>query len=136
MRTVPDWDEYFLSIAKVVATRSKDSQTQVGTVIVAPDRRIVSVGYNGMLPGFEESEAIWEASTKYAFVVHSEANAITHAGRSLKGATLYCTHYACSECAKLIVNSGITKLIYLDNKHENEVSKKLLQNIEVIKFGV
>ena len=76
-----NWDEYFISIAKLSAMRSKDPNTQVGCCIVSEDNRILSVGYNGAPNGFNDDNFPWERegdrlNTKYMYVCHSEINAI------------------------------------------------------------
>ncbi len=117
------WHEYFMSIALLSAQRSKDSNTQVGACIVNEEHRIVSVGYNGMPTGCEDDEMPWEREgmplqTKYPFVCHAELNAILNsAAVSLKGCTLFVTLFPCNECAKAIIQSGIRKVVYLDNKY-------------------
>jgi dCMP deaminase len=120
------WNEYYMGIALLTAKRSKDPSTQVGSCIVSPDNRLISVGYNGfpksqlpvdvdaILPWGKSSEN--ELENKYPYVVHSEPNAILHARESVKGCTMYLTWFPCSDCAKTIAQSGISKLVYL---HEN-----------------
>jgi dCMP deaminase len=117
------WKEYFMSIALLSAQRSKDSNTQVGACIVNDGNKIVSVGYNGMPTGCEDSEMPWEREgdlldTKYAFVCHAELNAILNRGEtSLKGAKLYVSLFPCNECAKAIIQCGIAEVIYCENKY-------------------
>lgn len=114
MRTVKSWHTYFLDLALMVATRSKDPNTQVGAVIVNPDKSVVETGYNGFAPGIAETPERWERPTKYEFVIHAEQNAIGRAarfGKVVNGSTLYCTHFPCRECAKMIIASGI-KAVY------------------------
>jgi Deoxycytidylate deaminase len=124
------WDEYFMGIALLSAQRSKDSNTQVGACIVNSENKIVSVGYNGMPTGCSDDEMPWERSaesaldTKYPFVCHAELNAILNSNiPSLAGATLYVTLFPCNECAKAIIQCGIKRVVYLDNKYAdtNEV---------------
>ena len=117
------WHEYFMSIALLSAQRSKDSNTQVGACIVNEEHRIVSVGYNGMPTGCADDDMPWEREgemlqTKYPYVCHAELNAILNsAAVSLKGCTLFVTLFPCNECAKAIIQSGIRKVVYLDNKY-------------------
>lgn len=110
-RSVIDWDRYFMEIAKVVALRSKDPNTQVGAVIVTADNHIVSTGYNGFPPGINESGR-WDREGKHKFVLHAEVNAICHAPTRLQGHTVYTTLFPCLNCAKTIASSGIAKLVY------------------------
>lgn len=118
------WDEYFMGIAMLSAQRSKDNSTQVGACIVNPEKKIVAVGYNGMPTGCNDDEMPWERQadsaldTKYPFVCHAELNAILNRNAaSLAGCTLYVTLYPCNECAKAIIQSGIKRVVYYDNKY-------------------
>jgi dCMP deaminase len=132
------WDEYFLAIAKIAEKRSKDPSTQVGAVIVNSDRQIIATGYNGFPRGLDDDAYLWDREnenwelTKYPYVVHAESNAILNSTRELKGASIYVSLFPCNECAKLIVQSGIVKVIYADDKYDgtpiNNVSKKILKN--------
>lgn len=123
------WDKYFMEIAKLSTQRSKDPKTQVGAVIVNPnDHHIISVGYNGMPRGINDefyfyckqpfipSTPVWNDDIKNKLVVHAEANAILNTNEDLHGAIMYVTQYPCNECAKLIVQKGIKKVIYADDK--------------------
>ena len=117
------WDEYFMGIAILSAQRSKDSNTQVGACIVNEEKKIVSVGYNGMPTGCDDDQMPWEREgdssldTKYPFVCHAELNAILNCNTDLHGCTLYVTLFPCNECAKAIIQSGIRRIVYLDNKY-------------------
>lgn len=118
------WDEYFMGIALLSAQRSKDNSTQVGACIVNNEKKIVSVGYNGMPTGCLDDEMPWERTgdnvldTKYPFVCHAELNAILNSSiHGVNGATLYVTLFPCNECAKAIIQCGIKKVVYLDNKY-------------------
>lgn len=88
------WDEYFMGIAQLSALRSKDPNTQVGACIVSPEKKIMSMGYNGFPRGCSDDEFPWERQgaaleTKYPFVCHAELNAILNAhGRNLEGSTI------------------------------------------------
>ena len=117
------WDEYFMGIALLSAMRSKDENTQVGACIVNDENKILSLGYNGMPIGCPDSEMPWKRSgapldTKYMFVCHAEFNAILNSpAPSLKGAKIYTTLFPCNECAKAIIQCGITEIIYLSDKY-------------------
>lgn len=117
------WDEYFMGIALLSAQRSKDSNTQVGACIVNPEHKIVSMGYNGMPIGCDDDAMPWEREgdfleTKYPFVCHAELNAILNSSAvSLKDCTIYVTLFPCNECAKAIIQSGIRRVVYLENKY-------------------
>lgn len=106
------WDNRFMQMAELVASWSKDPSTKVGAIIVDYDRRIIGTGYNGFPRGVNDSPERYEDKpVKYKLVVHSEANAILNAVRSVSGQTLYTTKYPCSECAKLIIQSGISLVV-------------------------
>ncbi|MCR5430722.1 MAG: dCMP deaminase family protein [Eubacterium sp.] len=125
------WDEYFMGIAKLSALRSKDPNTQVGACIVSDDNKILSMGYNGMPIGCDDDEFPWNRDSedpydnKYYYSTHSELNAIlNYRGGSLEGAKIYVTLFPCNECAKAIIQCGIKKVIYDDNKYEDTSSVK------------
>lgn len=131
------WEEYFMGIAQLSARRSKDPNTQVGACIVNKNNIILSTGYNGMPKGCSDDDLPWErdgafVKTKYAYVCHAELNAILNSdGRSLIDAILYVTCFPCNECAKAIIQAGIKKVIYLEDKYPDadatQVSKRLLE---------
>jgi dCMP deaminase len=106
----PSWPEYFMSIAEVVASRSPDPKTKVGSVLVK-NNRIASTGYNGAPAGFNGTD--WTTESKYQHVVHSELNCLLYAGiDKSQGATLYVTHSPCCECAKAIAAAGVSEVYY------------------------
>lgn len=122
------WDEYFMGVAILSAKRSKDPSTQVGACVVNKDKRIIGIGYNGFPTGCSDEDFPWgkadedKLNTKYPYVVHAEPNAILNCTSSLKDSTLYVTLFPCNECAKLIIQSGIKKVIYMSDKYRNDVS--------------
>lgn len=123
------WDEYFMGIALLSAQRSKDNNTQVGACIVNTERKIVSVGYNGMPTGCCDDDMPWEREgggfldTKYPYVCHAELNAILNSSSiAFSGCTLYVTLFPCNECAKAIIQSGIKKVVYYSNKYAGSES--------------
>ena len=122
------WDEYFMGVAGLSAMRLKDPHTQVGCCIVSSDHKILSMGYNGLPRGCSDDDFPWKREgppleNKYFYTTHSELNAIlNYRGGSLEGATLYVTLFPCNECAKAIIQSGITEIVYDSDKYENEPS--------------
>lgn len=107
-----NWHAYFMSLAAAVATKSKDPSTKVGAVIVCPQNRVVSTGWNGFARGCDDSPEIYaDRAKKYSRTVHAEANAILFAQRNLAHHRLYCTMAPCDRCAALIVQSGIACVI-------------------------
>lgn len=117
------WDEYFMGIAKLSGMRSKDPNTQVGACIVDQNNKILSVGYNGFPMGCSDDDFPWDRDgdvihSKYAYVTHSELNAIlNYRGGSLQGAKLYVSLFPCNECAKAIIQCGIRTVIYDSDKY-------------------
>lgn len=122
------WDEYFMGVAKLSGQRSKDPNTQVGSCIVSANNKILSMGYNGLPIGCSDDEFPWaregdELDTKYLFVTHSELNAIlNYRGGSLDGSKLYVTLFPCNECAKALIQSGISQVIYYEDKYADSDS--------------
>ncbi len=122
------WDEYFMGIAQLSALRSKDPSTQVGACIVDGERKVVSIGYNGMPRGVDDDALPWDHGTgldsKYLYVCHAEFNAIlnTRDGAHLNGCVIYVTLFPCNECAKAIIQVGIKEVVFLSDKHADEVS--------------
>ena len=106
------WRDRFFALARLVATWSKDPSTQVGAVIVRPDRTIVSVGYNGFPRGTDDHHQLLNnRETKLRRTVHAEVNAILTAKQDLSGCTLYVTPlHPCASCAGIIVQSGIKEV--------------------------
>ncbi len=114
--TRPSWDEYFMRIAKEVATRATCPRRSVGAVIVL-DRRILTTGYNGAPHGLahctEVGCKIVDGHCQRA--LHAEQNAILQAalnGVSTRGATVYVTCQPCNACAKMIINAGIVRVVF------------------------
>lgn len=130
------WDEYFMGIALLSAKRSKDPNTQVGACIVSSANKIMSVGYNGFPLGCSDEEFPWERTgdeydTKYPYVCHAELNAIlNNAGGDLRGCKIYVALFPCNECAKAIIQCGITEVVYLSDKYADtpgtRASKRML----------
>ena len=112
------WTEYFQRVARLTSLRSKDPSCRVGCVIVSPDKRIISTGYNGMV-ACKNNDTLFPwckgegINNKKHFVVHAEVNAIINATASLKNARMFCMRFPCCECAKLIAQSGI-KIVYYE----------------------
>ena len=140
------WDEYFMGLAHLSALRSKDPNTQVGAAIVDENHRVVSVGYNGFPTGVSDDEFPWSReggvlTSKYAFVVLAELNAILNSQRSVRGCTIYVSLFPCNECAKAIIQSGIKKIVYESDKYNgvdtNIASKRMLKaaGVELVRIS-
>ena len=100
-----------MKLAEEVATWSKDPSTKVGAIITDHSNRVIGLGYNGFPRGVSDTEDRYaDKLVKYGLIVHAEANAILNALTSVKECLLYTTKFPCSECAKLIIQSGIVKV--------------------------
>src|SRR6266508_736022 len=115
LRAVPSWDQYYLSVCKVVASRSKDPNTQLGCVIAGPAHEIRSTGYNSFPRGIRDDvpERL-RRPAKYLWIEHAERNAICNAARAgtpLEGCTLYVEIMPCMDCARAIVQAGIREVV-------------------------
>lgn len=109
---VTKWDHRFLALARFVANFSKDPSTKVGAV-VADEKRIISLGYNGFPPDIEDlPERLENREYKYKHIIHGEINAINFARESLLGKTLYTIPFMpCTVCAEEIIKRGITRVV-------------------------
>lgn len=107
------WDKHFLSFAKFVSTVSKDPSKKVGAVLVSPERRVVSTGYNGFARGVIDSpERYNDRETKLRMVLHAEENAISFAKQDLTGHSLFVFPTApCAHCASVIIQAGIKRVV-------------------------
>jgi len=106
------WDARFLEMAELVSSWSKDPSTKVGCIIVNSERTVLSVGFNGLPRGVEDtSERLNNRETKYRMVQHAEANAIQNSQGNLRGATAYVTHKPCSNCCGALIQAGIAKIV-------------------------
>ncbi len=127
----PTWDQMYMTMCYLVSMRSQDRSTHAGTVIVAPDHTIRSIGYNDLPRGIEDEGSIGEDELpsrrsridgqKYMWTEHSERNAIYNAGRngvSLIGCTLYVNWLPCVDCARSIIQSGVTEVVIHEQGQE------------------
>jgi dCMP deaminase len=139
-----NWDEYFMLQAMMSSFKSKDPNTKVGCVFVDDNNHQLSMGYNGQIAGIDESKIPWGNNKtvpldqqKYAYVVHSEANAILHAKADLANSRCYVTLFPCHECAKMIATVKVKEVIYLSDKYvdtvENQIAKRIFE-MSGIKF--
>lgn len=139
----PDWDEYFMDIAHVVARRGNCSRRKVAALIVS-DRRIISTGYNGTPRGIENcceggcprcaSDAPSGSELGECICAHAEENAIVQAafhGISVRDGALYCTLSPCLMCTKMIINAGIKEVVYETEYHFSEQARGLFRTAGV-----
>ncbi|MCQ2802386.1 MAG: dCMP deaminase family protein [Bacilli bacterium] len=127
MKSNITWDEYFMGIAQLSALRSKDPNTKVGACITNKEKKVVSIGYNGMPRNICDEDLSWNKNegldNKYLYVCHAELNAILNAnGKNLNDCTCYVTLFPCNECAKALIQVGIKEVVYLDNKYADTIT--------------
>ena len=140
------WNDTFMNTAILFSKRSKDPSTQVGCCIVDELNRVVGIGYNGFPRNCSDSDFPWSregVDNKYLYVVHAEQNAILNSTMfSLNNCTLYTTLFPCNKCTQSIIQKGISKVIYLDNKYNDKIefiaSKKMLlsADVKLVKYNV
>ena len=143
----PSWDEYFIDIVDLIKTRSTCVRRQVGALIVK-DKRILATGYNGAPMGCKHCTQIGCLREELGIPsgqrhelcrgIHAEQNAIIQAaysGVSVKGGVLYVTNQPCVLCAKMIINSGIVKIVFKGD-YPDELAMKMLREagIRVVKY--
>ena len=122
-----------MKIAETVALKSKDPSSKMGCVIVDPKKRVVSLGYNGMLQGADESKmTLSERPMKYYFAIHSEMNAVLFAHQDLSGCTVYNRVATCENCLKYCLQAGIKRFVYQELRvHSHSTDpKKSMTNVE------
>lgn len=127
------WDEYFMKIAETVALKSKDPSSKMGCVIVDKNKRVVSLGYNGMVQGADEAKmTLSERPMKYYFAIHSEMNAVIFAHQDLSGCTVYNRVATCENCLKYCLQAGITRFVYEELRvHSHSTDpKRSMTNVE------
>lgn len=110
-----NWDAYFMSMARLAATRSKDRSTKVGCVLVGADNEVVSTGYNSFPRGInDDAPERHERPEKYKWTEHAERNAIYNAARigaSTKGTRAYVPWFPCMDCARALVQAGVVEVV-------------------------
>jgi len=144
----PSWDEYFMEVAQVVAKRSTCLRRRIGAILVK-DKRILATGYNGAPSGLrhcdevgclrEELKVPSGERHEICRALHAEQNALVqaaHYGISVKGATLYTTTEPCILCAKMLINAGISRIVYM-NQYPDGLAREMLKEagVEVVRFG-
>ena len=139
MSEIPSWDQYYLDICKVVASRSKDPNTQIGCVIIGPNREIRSTGYNSFPRGIRDDVPERLARpAKYLWIEHAERNAICNAARAgtaTEACTIYVEIMPCMDCARAIVQAGIVEVVVSDERmkqYTSELYDQHFHNSEVL----
>jgi dCMP deaminase len=139
----PSWDEYFMEITRLVVSRSTCLRRQVGAVIVK-DKKILATGYNGAPSGLAHcidrgclrDELGIPSGERHELCrgLHAEQNAIIQAayhGVSINGATLYCTNLPCIICTKMLINAGITRVVY-EGGYTDDLARQMWEESKVI----
>lgn len=131
----PDWDSYFLKIAFAVSERSTCDRAFVGCVLVL-DKRILTTGFNGSPTGQPHCDEVGHLLVEDHCVrtIHAETNAIIQAalhGVSTRGSTCYVTHFPCINCTKVLINSGITRLVYSEAYRPDPFALDFLQSAAI-----
>ena len=133
MKTI-SWDECFMTMAETVSMRSKDMTTKVGVIIVSEEKNHVAIGYNGFPTGMSENQSRWD--NKNSYVVHAELNAVINAKADLTGWTVYTTMFPCTECTKMLLQTGVSRVVYKDRSSASvedswKFSKVLLEEMGI-----
>lgn len=139
----PSWDEYFMAIAEQVAGRATCLRRRIGAVLVK-DKRILATGYNGVPSGLAHCEEVGcireqrgiPSGTQHELCrgLHAEQNAVIQAakhGIAIAGATAYCTHQPCVLCAKILINSGVTDIVY-QHAYPDALAQELLAEAGIV----
>lgn len=134
------WDTYFMSIALLSSFRSKDKYTQNGACIVGSDNKIIGIGYNGLPTGLnDDNPKYWTdedtdiENSRHTYVVHAEKNAILNSiSKNLKNSKIFVTQFPCNHCAQMIIQVGITEVIYLNKKEHKEEHIKRNKAVEAM----
>ena len=128
-----EWDEYFMKIAETVALKSKDPSTKVGCAIVDKNKRVISLGYNGLIQGADESKmTLSERPMKYLLAIHAEMNAVIFAHQDLSGCTIYSPIATCENCLKYCLQAGIKRFVYKELRVHSAATdpKKSMMNTD------
>ena len=128
------WDEYFMSVAFLISSRSSCERLHVGCVLVK-NNRIISAGYNGFLPGMPHQSIVRDSHEQAT--VHAEQNAITDCasrGVSVKDTTAYITHFPCLNCAKILAASGIREVRFCCD-YRNDTLVEEITNLNIVQIN-
>ncbi|MBN1192342.1 MAG: cytidine/deoxycytidylate deaminase family protein [Coriobacteriia bacterium] len=140
--TRPSWDEYFMAITDQVAGRATCVRRRIGAVLVK-DKRILATGYNGAPAGLAHCDEVGclreqrgiPSGTQHELCrgIHAEQNAVIQAARhgiAIDGSTVYCTHQPCVLCAKILINAGVTEIVYRE-AYPDELATEMLDEAGV-----
>lgn len=136
----PSWDEYYLTMAFIVAQRSFDPNSKCGCILVSNDNRVLATGYNGPIKGSKDDEIPLQRPQKYCHFIHAEENALlAYSGskQDIQDATAYVTGRPCHRCLRGLLQKGITKIVHGYNvtkvvdPADMEAQKIMLHNRDV-----
>ena len=125
------WDDYFMSLAFLISSRSSCHRLHVGCVLVK-NTRVISVGYNGFLPKAPHQSVVVNGHEKAT--VHAEQNSISDCARRgilTEGATAYITHFPCIDCFKILAAGGIVKIIYHSDYKNDPLVSDLARTVNI-----
>ena len=132
------WDKRYLDLAFHIALWSKDPSTKVGSVIVSPSNKIVSLGYNGFPKGVSDlAERYENRETKLLFVSHAERNAMDNAPVDLSWHIIYTTLLPCNECCKSIIARGIKRIVSVkydsgQDRYNHNITKTMCEEAKIL----
>lgn len=131
------WVDYYMCMAEVAATGSKDGSTKVGAIVVRPDKSIAATGFNGFPKSVPDDFAILNEpehrATKLKLIVHAEENAMRFCKEDMTGYSIFVTHKPCPICMKAIVREGISNVYYKYNEgFENSSWAESLKDTDYI----
>jgi len=144
----PTWDEYFLEMARVIASRATCLRRSVGALLVR-DKRILATGYNGAPAGLPHCQEVGCRRQELGVAsgerqelcrgLHAEQNAIIQGalhGVSVRGSVLYCTTQPCVICAKMLINAGVQRVVY-EGDYADQLSLEMLQQagVDLVRFS-
>lgn len=132
-----NWDEYFMEITKLVASRSTCDRAFVGCVLVNKDHRIVSTGYNGSVAGNPHCDEIGHTMRDGHCIatIHAEMNALLYCAKEgipVKGTTAYVTHFPCLNCTKALIQAGIGEVVYLNDYRVDDYALELFSKNNIV----
>lgn len=129
------WNRRFLKLAFEVASWSKDTSTQVGAVIIGPDKDPRSFGYNGLPRGVNDNvPERFARPAKYSWTEHAERNAFANCARvgiPTKDCSIFITHFPCSHCARMIIQSGVKKVVVDRDSIQNDFGSRWSDDLSV-----
>ena len=138
------WPDYFMLEALIAAQRSPDPNTSVGAVLIDKNKHIIATGYNGLPKGININNIDWSRDnpkpedTKYPYIIHAEVNCILNCNCDTNKTVMYCTLHPCNECTKVIIQSGIKKVVYLKNPYYDtwqvKVADKMFKMADIITY--